>query len=355
MKVVVLQDYLRCGGTELNSIFLVNKLNQYQIPTQLITFRPGGSVAHKIDPQYHQSLQKIDFKLDLYAPQLSKVLSQINPNCIICMGTVANSFGEYLKYRFKDKKIITTVRTGKKISFFYKRSLNASDLIICNSRWAKEQLLQQGTSEQKVKVIYNPLLLNKGNKGTIPNCYLREYCHANKAAIIFLCVQNFRKSKRHEELINYFAQLDLNSNWQLWLVGEGEQLKKCEYLVSKLNLQKRIFFFGYQADPRPFYEEADIAISLSQEESLPNFLLEAQQWGLPIIALDAGGVKETFIDKESGFLINKYNQKELLERCNYFIHNFTKIGIFGKKAIRYCNKDFSEEKWAKNFIHSIKT
>ena len=60
------------------------------------------------------------------------------------------------------------------------------------------------------------------------------------------------------------------------------------------------------------YHGADIAVLYSSEESLPNFLVEAQAAGLPVVALDCAGVAETFIDGKTGCLVDLDNGDDFL-------------------------------------------
>ena len=60
------------------------------------------------------------------------------------------------------------------------------------------------------------------------------------------------------------------------------------------------------------YQGADIAVLYSSEESLPNFLVEAQAAGLPVVALDCAGVDETFIDGKTGCLVDLDKGDEFL-------------------------------------------
>ncbi len=55
-----------------------------------------------------------------------------------------------------------------------------------------------------------------------------------------------------------------------------------------------------------------MAVSASLEESLPNFLVEAQYHGLPVVAYDEAGVKECFIDGTTGVLIPRGDSAALL-------------------------------------------
>jgi glycosyltransferase involved in cell wall biosynthesis len=51
-------------------------------------------------------------------------------------------------------------------------------------------------------------------------------------------------------------------------------------------------FIGFQADPRPLYHAADLAVLTSKSESLSNFLVEAHAHGLPSVAYQVSGVAE---------------------------------------------------------------
>ena len=75
----------------------------------------------------------------------------------------------------------------------------------------------------------------------------------------------------------------------LWFVGDGETRAKCEALAAELDLGHRVRFFGHVPDPREIYLAADFAVMASDAESLPNFLVEAQLHGLPVVAVDVHG------------------------------------------------------------------
>ena len=55
MKLAILQDYLRVGGTETQSIFLANAFAQAGYEVMLITFRPGGPLEDRLSNKVHPS------------------------------------------------------------------------------------------------------------------------------------------------------------------------------------------------------------------------------------------------------------------------------------------------------------
>ena len=45
MKILLVQDYLRSGGTERQTILLANAFRAAGHAASLVTFRPGGALA----------------------------------------------------------------------------------------------------------------------------------------------------------------------------------------------------------------------------------------------------------------------------------------------------------------------
>ena len=87
MKIIILQDYLRCGGTEKQSIFLVNYLNNSGQEASILTCRPGGSLINEVENNRTFSLQKYDSGIDWYAPKIFSLISSCNADILICMGS----------------------------------------------------------------------------------------------------------------------------------------------------------------------------------------------------------------------------------------------------------------------------
>ena len=121
--------------------------------------------------------------------------------------------------------------------------------------------------------------------------------------VVLLDVAMFRPEKNQIALIDILADLTTSAPVQLWLAGEGAALEACRARAMERGVADRVRFLGWTADPSPLYVAADIAVHASRRESLSNFLIEAQSHGLPAVAYHALGVGETFLNGESGFLI----------------------------------------------------
>jgi glycosyltransferase involved in cell wall biosynthesis len=304
MKILIVQDRLRSGGTERQSILLANAFTAAGHETTLLTFRPGGALANTVAANVtRRVLQPFDTGMDWFAPRLYRTIAATTPNVILCMGRMANCYAGGLQERFPTKTVIATMRTGKKLPRQYLRSLRIVRAIVANSHEAKKSLVTQyAITGEKISVIHNSLVFPP-----VPATAVREQLRAKYGAtantVVLLCVAMFRREKNQRELIEIAARLPADLDWQLWLGGDGPARAGCETLAAQKNLSARVKFLGWHSDPAPLYAAANIAVHASWSEALSNFLIEAQASGLPVVAYDAQGIAECFVPGDTGFVI----------------------------------------------------
>jgi glycosyltransferase involved in cell wall biosynthesis len=308
MRIVVVQDYLRMGGTERQSLFVCEELLKSGHDAHLILFRPGGSLwddmtAKKIP---HTVLQSFDSHICFLAPCLTETIEKLNPHVILCMGRTANCFAGILQSRFRSAKVVSTLRTGKVIFPLHYWSLGQVRAVLVNSNWWRRRMLERGFPADRVRLIHNPLMLRSGpGERAKSRNVVRSKTGAKADTCVFLDVAALRSGKRHIELLESFRRFaaTTKTDWQLWIVGTGRELESCKSFTRQNGLDKRVFFFGLQPQTAPYYAGADVAVSASREDSLPNFLIEAQAMGLPLVAVDCRGVEECCIPGKTGIVI----------------------------------------------------
>ena len=308
MKILILQDYLRSGGTERQSILLAEGFASAGHTTTLLTFRPGGVLPTSSgSPHFRRdSLQKRDSRLDWWAPGLIRRARALAPDIIVCMGRMANCYGRSLQSALPQTAVVSTLRTGKSLPWLFRKSLQSTRHIIANSHAARDQAASRhALASDRISVIHNALVFAESPAVASPAGRLqtRAQFGATADTLVMLDVAMFRPEKNQIALIDIASRLPPDLPWQLWLVGDGPALTACRNRAAALGLTDRIHFPGWQSDPSPLYAAADLAVHASHRESLSNFLIEAQAHGLPAVAYDALGVSETFIPDQTGVLI----------------------------------------------------
>jgi glycosyltransferase involved in cell wall biosynthesis len=337
MNIVVLQDYLRSGGTERQSLLLAQAFAAASHRTTLLTFRPGGALAAAATGVEHRALQPFDTGLDWFAPGLVRTARTLAPDVLLCMGRMANCYGGRLQARLPRTAVVASMRTGKALPWLFRRSLRRVRHIVANCREAKATLVaQHGLPADRISVIYNSLVFpaTAARSGSASACaaereivplpareVLRAQFGANPGTTVLLCVAMFRPEKNQRALIEIAAGLPADLDWQLWLAGDGPERAACERFAAECRAGSlavsgsnrpnpaidRVKFLGWQRDPTPLYAAADIAVHASASESLSNFLIEAQAHGLPAVAYHAQGIAECFVPGDTGCVIPRDN------------------------------------------------
>jgi len=304
MKIIIVQDRLRSGGTERQSIFLAQAFAAAGHEATLLTFRPGGTLADSVSTGVrHKVLQPVDLGLDWFAPGLLPTLRELAPDVVLCMGRMANCYGGALQRHLPATAMIATMRTGKALPWLFRRSLATVRHIVANSRDASDTLVRTyGVDRSRISVIHNSLVFPPPTS-VDRDLTVRAQFGADVNTHVLLCVAMFRPEKNQRELVEIVRGLPAHPPWQLWLAGDGPARAACEQWVAKHDLGARVKFPGFQRDPRPLYQAADYAVHASSSEALSNFLIEAQAYGLPVVAYDAQGIAECFIPDRTGWVI----------------------------------------------------
>ena len=302
MKILILQDYLRSGGTERQCVLLSRAFAAGGHAVTLMTFRPGGALAGTVGPTVRRvTLQSFDLGLDWFAPGLVAAVRAAAPDVVLCLGRMANCHGWRLT---KTATVVATMRTGKSLPAWFRRTLRAAAAVVANSAEARDTIVATaGVPAARVTVIHNSLVF-PAEAGAQRNHELRAQHGAGPGTTVLLNVAMFRPEKNQRELLEIAAGLPASADWQLWLAGDGPARATCEARARELGpLAGRMRFLGFHANPAPLYAAADVAVHASWSEALSNFLIEAQAHGLPAVAAEAQGIRECFLPGETGWEI----------------------------------------------------
>lgn len=306
MRILLVQDYLRSGGTEQHTLFLAEAFSQKGHEVTLLNFRPGGALEPKKSklPYRRIILQKKDFKVSWFAPGWRKVIETVKPDAVLLYGRNAHRLGGAIKSEYPSVKVISSLRTGRRLPGYYIDSLESADGITVNSAYARDRLVDLKLAfELPVRLIHNPLL-KQSDLETIEKerRKFREFHKIDESHRIYLQVASLIPGKNHREMLHLLAKKKADKNWSLWFVGSGPAEKRILKTIRQLGLSDRVKLWGFQRNPIPFYAAADIFVTTSVEESLPNAVIEAQAFGLPVVAYLTAGLPECIQDGETGTL-----------------------------------------------------
>lgn len=207
-------------------------------------------------------------------------------------------------------------------SMFYFRRIILSQFkkVIAVSQHTKSLAIRAGVKESKIMVIYNSCdeirFLRKEKS------ILRKK-HAFPLDIkIIIFVGNLIKRKNVFVLIESLRILhERKHNFLAIIIGKGEERDKLEQLVRQYELSDNVRFLGFVSDGElpEFYNSSDVFVLPSVSEGHPIVILEAMATGLPVIASDAGGNRESIDEGVNGFLFDSNNEVSLADKLEKII------------------------------------
>lgn len=135
-------------------------------------------------------------------------------------------------------------------------------------------------------------------------------------------------------------------NFNLKIIGDGEDKKKCQDLVRHYDLEKYVHFYGkmtYQ-EVNQQYDNADVFVFTSLRDTSGNVVLEAMSHGLPVITLDHHGAGEMVTD-ETGIkiVLESYEQvlNDIIKAIRFYADNPLMIEKHGRAARRRVEQVYS--------------
>lgn len=167
-----------------------------------------------------------------------------------------------------------------------------------------------------------------------------------------LSVGRLEYQKGYDILIDVWKKVsEAYPEWKLEIYGTGKDRKKLSEKIERLNLTKNIFLKGQTNRIEEKYIESSIYILSSRYEGMPLVLIEAQSFGIPVVAFDSPcGPKEIIQNGENGFLCKFDDIREMSNKIIYLIENEekrVKMGKLAKESTYKYQKDYIMNKWKK--------
>jgi glycosyltransferase involved in cell wall biosynthesis len=120
---------------------------------------------------------------------------------------------------------------------------------------------------------------------------------------ILLYVGRFDKEKDLESLVRALGRVARNHKVVAFLCGDGPMRPAVERMIHKEGLSGRVFLPGYVLDPWSWMKRADVFVSVSLFEGMPNTVIEAMACGCPVVVSDIPQHREILGEDEATFVL----------------------------------------------------
>lgn len=241
--------------------------------------------------------------------------------------------------------------TGKKrllLKFIERFTYFFSTSLFCNS-FGLKKFINENLTKKEIKVIA------QGSINGVDTKYfnnLKTFDEKNKIRnklnikdddFVITFVGRIVKDKGINELVESFCNLcKKHKNIKLLLVGDYEEHLNPIKIDNKkiIDSSNSIISVGFQNDIREFLSISDLFVLPSYREGLPNSLIEAGSFGIPLLATNINGCNEIIEVNVTGTLVEKKNLKSLEDGIenllnDKFLYNNIKSKVRAKMIKKY--------------------
>jgi len=157
-----------------------------------------------------------------------------------------------------------------------------------------------------------------------------------------LYVGRFAPKKGLTYLFDAIEQIDVDC--ELVLVGDGDQREALERRARELDITVRFEGFVLPSNVDTYYQEASVFVLPSTEgEGMPNVVLEAMSWGVPVVTTDSGGLPSMVVDGSTGYLVPMRDPVALGDSIEQLLQNPSQRTEIGYTAHQHVSQNHSWE------------
>lgn len=287
----------RCGPT--NQLYnLITNLDVSCFDITLVTLSPESNDSRWFDfLALDCDLCSLSFPR-LTSPKriknsLAVILKSKNPHIVHTQGLRADYIASILEappnrvttqrnYPYDDFPLLYIPVLGSQLAKLYMRALKRIPYIIACSN-SIEQALRPHLND--LLVIPNGVAVNSssGIRAEDAKRAARAILGIPVEGPVFLFTGPLISRKQPELLLEHFNICFSKSTATLCVVGDGPLLARCRMIGQN---SPNILLPGHVEDLTPYLTAADVYVSASSAEGLPNSVLEALSFGLPTILSD---------------------------------------------------------------------
>lgn len=288
----------------------LNKMSKSEVKKAIKEFKPD--IVHAHDPRAICTVGRIkgDFKIIAHVHNNRPDFKKLSLNSIL------------FNYIVKKKKIrkIFWVSNSCFDDYHFNKNVKEKSLVLNN-------IINQEEIMAKAK-----------------NAILQD-----KTDIVFLGRISYQKNP--QRLIQIISEIvKKKSDIKVGIIGDGDLREECENLAKDLKLENNVKFYGFQTNAFGLLKNSKLFLMSSRFEGNPMCVLEAETFGLPIIAPAISELKTTVVDGVSGFLYK--SDEECVEIILDLLNNKEKYNKL-KKSTEQFSKEYNNLEKYKEIVVKI--
>lgn len=266
----------------------------------------------------------------------------------------APAWSAYYAAKLTNCHFMTTIHgahgAGSAIKRFYNSIMTKGEKIIAVSDFISEYAKEHyNFDHQKLEVIHCGIDLNKFNYENIEEKRIIELARSLRIPTekpIIMLPGRLSRNKGHLFLLEAIKRLPPKSVTCLFVGDDHGHLnyrEELQHKINEYNLDDYVIITSNVSDMPAIYALSDIVTCVSTKpEAFGLVSVEAQAMGRMVIASNMGGIRETIIPEQTGWLIEPNNVEQLVTTINIILNMSLEVRLHHATLAReHIKKNFS--------------
>ena len=232
------------------------------------------------------------------------------------------------------------VLSGWKLKLFKRFFFKSKAIIVLSKKFEKKlrDWGYQGDIYVETTVV-DEVLLRSFNMNDFQN----KINHLNLEEVNLLFLARTEEAKGLFEAIEAFIKLKKKfQNIKLTIAGDGFSKQKAIEKIISHQLQDSVSFAGFITGEKKVqaFRNSHIYLFPSYTEGMPNSVLEAMAFGLPIVTTPVGGITDFFVEGKNGYYVEIKSVEKIVEKVSLLLTNTPKYMEISKNNLDFARREF---------------
>jgi glycosyltransferase involved in cell wall biosynthesis len=339
VKVLHVESGMHLYGGARQVAYLLAGLRENGVESVLVCAEGSAisATAVELGVHLHEIPMRGDHDLSLIW-RLKRIIEDEHPDIVHLHSRRGADLLGGLAARLAGVKTVLSRRVDNPESrFVVKWKYRLYDRVVTISRGIAEVLLSEGLPAQKLSCVRSAVNV-EAFQAACDYIRFRQSFGLDEGALVMGVAAQLIPRKGHRYLLEAMPGLLADfPNLQLLVFGRGPLQGDLNAQIEQLQLQDHVNMAGFREDLPAILPCLDLLVHPALMEGLGIALLQAASSGLPIVAVNAGGMPEAVEDGVNGRLVTAGSSAELADALRQLLSDEElrlRMGQAGREKMR---------------------
>ena len=346
------------GGAERETLEVASGLSDLGHDVLLIVNNRAEYFAEYVDSVQMVELGRTNRWDVRVVPDIRRALKAFKADVCVCVMFNASLWGRLAAASLGCRVVVAEhSTTGKTLAERLAHVLldNVTETVIACADAQVDALVRGGHQKRKIRVVRNGVDIRRFCRDVEGAKKMRAELGLPPDAALVMLVAAHRPEKRHDRFLLLVEQLH-DAGVCVWgvMVGGGPLLAPNTALAKASPVSDRLRVTGPIVDMPAAYSAADVVVLLSDDiETFPLSFLEAQACEVPVVGMDTGGVRETLLDGQTGFVVEQGDLQGMASVITTLLADPRRRAEIGRAGRRFVAEQLSTEATVKGYLRVL--